>query len=213
MSSASTAKKTAKGSGPTWSKVSGASGQKAAAKPAAKPAVKPAAKSGSAGARSSASGSRARQVSRSKAPARKAQSSAPAFEIPAHVRREMLALTVLVVAALSFLGLFTWSSGKQGIVGTAGEVLAQLFGVVAWLVPVSLVVAGAGLLVGQRAGARWGAAGLARGGGAVLLLGQRSGPRWTSLALPVGLGLMLLSLMGFLHLFTSGQPAAEAGQG
>ena len=179
MASTSTAKKTAKAGGPTWSKVSG--GTARASKPASKAAPRKVTASKATG---------ATRATRAKAPARKAKQSAPAFELPAHAQREIAALAILVIAALCMLGLFTWSSGRQGVVATAGAVLAQLFGVVAWLVPVSLMCAGV-----------------------ILLLGAKARARWTSLALPFGLALMLLSLMGFIHLFTSGQPAADAGQG
>lgn len=99
-------------------------------------------------------------------------------------------MLLLVVAALFAVGLFTWSGGGQGIVGVSGALLAQLFGVAAWLVPVACAL-----------------------GAAVLLLGSKSDARWLSPVVPIGLSLMLLGLMGFLHLFTNGQRAADLGQG
>jgi S-DNA-T family DNA segregation ATPase FtsK/SpoIIIE len=68
-------------------------------------------------------------------------------------------------------------------------VLAQLFGAAAWLIPLVLV------------------------GGALLLFRARTSAEGLSPLVPIGLSLSLLGLMGFAHLFTNGQPAAEAGQG
>jgi S-DNA-T family DNA segregation ATPase FtsK/SpoIIIE len=97
---------------------------------------------------------------------------------------------MLAVAGLFVVGLLSWSGGGQGIVGVMGGVVAQLFGVLAWVVPVALAA-----------------------GAVVLLLGARSDARWLSPLMPLGLSLMLLGLMGFAHLFTNGQAAADNGQG
>jgi hypothetical protein len=99
-------------------------------------------------------------------------------------------LLLMVAAVLLFLGLLTWSTGDQGMVGVAGGVLAQLFGVVAWLVPVALLITSI-----------------------VLLAGARTEVRWLSPLVPFGLAVLLLGVMGFMHLFTDGQRAADAGQG
>jgi S-DNA-T family DNA segregation ATPase FtsK/SpoIIIE len=97
---------------------------------------------------------------------------------------------MLVVAALFVVGLMTWLGGSENsIVGVAGGVMAQLFGVAAWLVPVALA------------------------SGALLLFWARDSAQGLSPLVPIGLSLMLLGLMGFAHLFTSGQSAADAGQG
>jgi hypothetical protein len=102
----------------------------------------------------------------------------------------MLGLVMLVLAALCVVGLLSWLSGNAGVLSVVGGVLAELFGVVAWLVPVSV------------------------GLGAVLLLvGAKANSRWTSPLVPFGLTLMLLGAMGFIHLFANGQAAADAGQG
>lgn len=173
MSTAS-AKKPAKPSGPTWSKVGGGSTRSSTSKPP---------------------GTRRRSPSAS--PTGKPRNSRPAIrnpkskiEIPAHLRREMVALLMLVVAVLFAVGLWSWSSGGRGIVGASGALLAQLFGVAAWLVPVAFAL-----------------------GAAVLLVGAKSDARWLSPIVPIGLSLMLVALMGFLHLFTNGQLAADRGQG
>jgi S-DNA-T family DNA segregation ATPase FtsK/SpoIIIE len=101
-----------------------------------------------------------------------------------------MALAMLAVAGLFVVGLLSWSGGGQGIVGVMGGVAAQLFGVLAWVVPVALAA-----------------------GAAVLLLGARSDARWLSPLMPLGLSIMLLGLMGFAHLLTNGQVAADNGQG
>lgn len=176
MSSTSTpAKKSNRQSGPTWSKL--ASG-------GAPATSKPRRKSSSRGQGGSARGSkpRAQQPTRS--------APRPRMELPAHLRREMVALTMLVIAALFVIGLFSWSRGSPGVVGVAGEILSQLFGVAAWLVPVALL-----------------------GGAIVLLVGARSDARWLSPMVPLGSVLLLLGMMGFLHLFTGGQVAADRGEG
>jgi S-DNA-T family DNA segregation ATPase FtsK/SpoIIIE len=112
--------------------------------------------------------------------------------MPAHLRPELVALSLFVIAALFIVGLLTWSSGSRNIVGVVGGVLAQLFGAAAWLVPIALI-----------------------GGAAVLLVGARSrlASRWASPAVPAGLALLLLGLMGFVHLFVQAQRAAERGEG
>ncbi len=173
MASTST-KKSSKPSGPTWSKVNGGHVRPSTPKAGAKGNSRPASH---------------RPASKPKAPARKAPAG-PAFDIPAHVRREIEALAMLVLAALFMLGLMTWSGGGQGVVGVMGGVLAQLFGVAAWLVPVALVA-----------------------GATVLLFGARSDARWLSPVVPLGLILLLLGVMGFTHLFANGQVAADKGQG
>jgi S-DNA-T family DNA segregation ATPase FtsK/SpoIIIE len=170
------AKKSARPAGPTWSKMgnNGRSHSKSAAKSS----------------RLSSPRSRSSHRSNSKrAPSVVGRRSS--VVLPAHVRREMVALVMLVAAALFTLGLFTWSGGtSSGVVGVMGGVLAQLFGLVAWLVPLALLA-----------------------GAVVLVLGARSDARWLSPTVPLGLTLLLLGAMGFIHLFTSGQPAADAGQG
>src|SRR5512146_759090 len=138
--SATPAKKPAKTAGPTWSKMAGGSSRAAAS--TSRPAAKPAARS--------QSGSRPAR-SASKAPARKPRpSTAPAFTVPAYVRREIAGLVIVVLALLSMIGLLTWSRGGQGVVGVMGSTLAQLFGVAAWLVPLALAFGGIILLVGAR---------------------------------------------------------------
>ena len=165
--------KSASASGPTWSRIEGG---------------KPRSSSKSAAPRASSGGK-----GRKPAPARKPtpiRAKGPTFQIPAHMRRELSAVSLLVVAALFVLGLLTWSGGSTSIVGVAGGVLAQLFGVAAWLVPLAMAL-----------------------GAVVLLFGARAGERWTSAAVPVGLVMLLLGTMGFLHLFANGQRAADLGQG
>ncbi|MBF6614742.1 MAG: DNA translocase FtsK [Chloroflexi bacterium] len=180
--STTSAKKPGKASGPTWSKVGDSSGvgRNSASK-------SPQARSGG------ASGVKAK-ASTAKKPSTKGAprhvSKSPSIEIPAHVRREMVAVVMLAAAALLVLGLVTWSSGSKGIVGIAGGLIAQLFGVAAWLVPIALAT-----------------------GAAALLFGAKSDARWLSPAVPFGLFLLLVGAMGFLHLFTVGQVAADAGQG
>ncbi len=106
------------------------------------------------------------------------------------MRREMTALGLLVVAALFVLGLMAWLGGSQdSTVGVMGGVLAQLFGVAAWLIPLALA------------------------GGALLLFRARTSAEGLSPLVPIGLSVSLLGLMGFAHLFTIGQQAADAGQG
>ncbi|HUP27405.1 MAG TPA: DNA translocase FtsK 4TM domain-containing protein [Chloroflexia bacterium] len=173
MASTSTsAKKPGKVSGPTWSKV---------------------AAGGHSSARTKSSGSKSKAgASRSSKPKPRPASRpvSPRLEIPAHLRREFVALAMLVVAALFAIGLFSWSGGGTGVVGAAGVFLSQLFGVAAWLVPVALAA-----------------------GAVVLLVGARSDARWLSPVVPFGSVLLLLGLMGFLHLFAGGQAAADRGQG
>ncbi|MFL5732772.1 MAG: DNA translocase FtsK [Chloroflexia bacterium] len=123
-------------------------------------------------------------------PKSKTQNSQSKIEIAPHVRREITALLLLVAAGLFVLGLLSWRAGGQGIVGYMGGFLAQMFGVAAWLVPAALAVVAL-----------------------VLFTGARRDPRWLSPLVPLGLILLLLGSMGFIHLFTNGQPAAEVGQG
>ncbi|MBF6615000.1 MAG: DNA translocase FtsK 4TM domain-containing protein, partial [Chloroflexi bacterium] len=180
--STTSAKKSSKPSGPTWSKVGsgGGGGRSSASK-------SPQARSGGANG-VKAKASTAKKPSTKGAPRHVAKS--PSIEIPAHVRREMVAVIMLAAAALLVLGLVTWSSGSKGMVGIAGGLIAQLFGVAAWLVPVALAM-----------------------GAVALLFGAKSDARWLSPAVPFGLFLLLLGAMGFIHLFTGGQVAADAGQG
>jgi S-DNA-T family DNA segregation ATPase FtsK/SpoIIIE len=112
------------------------------------------------------------------------------------MRPELVALTMFVVAALFIVGLLTWSSGSQNIVGVAGGVLARLFGVAAWLVPALLLISAIPIVTRQSTTLR-----------------PTDASRWASPAVPVGLALLLLGAMGFIHLFVAGQPAAELGQG
>ncbi|HYP41096.1 MAG TPA: DNA translocase FtsK 4TM domain-containing protein [Chloroflexia bacterium] len=175
------AKKSTRPAAPTWSKVSGNGNTHRT--PTSKSTG---AKNGSRPAYSSARNGAGKGKARSKARA----SSSPPFVIPAHLRREITALAMLAVAGLFVVGLLSWSSGGEGIVGVMGGVVAQLFGVLAWLVPVALAA-----------------------GAVVLLLGARSDARWLSPLMPLGLSIMLLGLMGFAHLFTNGQVAADGGQG
>ena len=184
MAQSSAAKKSppkaAKSTPPTWSKIEGGKSRSSGA------AKGTPSRSGT--------GTRARSAPRS---TRATKKSAPAarrsqFKIPAHMRPELVALSMFVVAALFVVGLLTWSSGSQSIVGVAGGVLARLFGVAAWLVPVALIGAAGLLLVGAR---------------------SHEASRWASPAVPVGLALLLLGAMGLIHLFAAGQPAAELGQG
>jgi S-DNA-T family DNA segregation ATPase FtsK/SpoIIIE len=179
MPQSTAAKKTSKPPAPTWSKIEGGKAKVANAKPAAKSASKPASRGAS---------SRTSQT-RKPTPIRPA-SKGPAVEVPAHVRREMTALALLVVAALFAVGLLTWLGGSENsIVGVAGGVLAQLFGVAAWLIPLALA------------------------GAALLLFRVRASAQGLSPLVPIGLSFMLLGLMGFAHLFANGQVAADVGQG
>src|SRR5687767_1108338 len=150
------------------------------------------------GAKGAAKGTSKRSTSRSKLKAvpRAAARAAPRWEIPAPLRRELGALLLAVVGALVFVGLIAWAGGGGGIVGIAGKFLAQLFGVAAWLVPVGLLVGAGLLLLGARTP-----------------LGESGDSRWLSPAVPIGFGAILLGFMGFTHLLTNGQAAAEAGQG
>jgi S-DNA-T family DNA segregation ATPase FtsK/SpoIIIE len=184
MPQSAAAKKASKPSGPTWSKIEGGKSKQAASKSAStRTAAKPAAKA--APRRAAPRNSSARKPT----PIRQARTSPP-IEIPAHVRREMTALGLLVVAALFVLGLMAWLGGSQDSpVGVMGGVLAQLFGVAAWLIPLALA------------------------GGALLLFRARTSAEGLSPLVPIGLSVSLLGLMGFAHIFTSGQPAADAGQG
>src|SRR5688572_25218333 len=165
MASTSTrAKKSGRQSGPTWSKIAPGGAPTPSSKSASsKRKPKP----------------KAQQTARS--------APRPRLELPAHLRREMVALMMLVVAALFAIGLFSWSRGSTGMVGMAGEILSQLFGVAAWLAPVALLA-----------------------GAIVLLVGARSDARWLSPMVPFGSLILLLGLMGFLHLFAGGQEIGRA---
>src|SRR5829696_4454623 len=117
------AKKSSKSTGPTWSRAGGGTARASGAK-------SPAAKSASRSApRQSAGKSKA---STRKAPANRTAFS-PTLEIPAHVRREIVALALLVGAALFAVGLLAWTNRGAGdnAVSVMGGVLAQLFGVAA----------------------------------------------------------------------------------
>ncbi|MDQ6694192.1 MAG: DNA translocase FtsK [Chloroflexota bacterium] len=175
---ATAAKKSSKPSGPTWSKVVETKKEtlsKSSATRRSKGSVKP-------------TPIRAEQgASRSKPRVHKA--SAP-FEIPAHLQRELAGIVLLVIAALFGVGLFSWSSGGHGVLALMGGVIAQLFGLSAWLVPIALALAAL-----------------------VLLVGVKGYAHLISPAVPVGAFLMLLGFMAFSHLFTNGQAAAELGRG
>ncbi|MEA2574455.1 MAG: segregation ATPase FtsK/SpoIIIE, family [Chloroflexia bacterium] len=171
---AGAARKSSKPPGPTWTKIEGGkSGQPRTRSASSKSSARPQNYSG---------GGKPRQF--------QPKQRRPPLELPSHLRREMVGLLLLVLAALSAVGLYAWLGGNTGVVAVMGGVLAELFGVVAWLVPVSV------------------------GLGAILLLvGAKAGSRWTSPLVPLGVTLMLLGAMGFLHLFAEGQRAADAGQG
>ena len=113
-----------------------------------------------------------------------------AIKLPAHVRRELVALLMLVVGVLFIVGLVGWNGGAQNIVGIMGSFLAQLFGLAAWLVPIVMIA-----------------------GACVLLIGAKLDAKWLSPLVPAGSVILLLGVMGFLHLFTNGQRAADLGQG
>jgi DNA segregation ATPase FtsK/SpoIIIE, S-DNA-T family len=95
-----------------------------------------------------------------------------------------------VLGGLLLVGLLAWAGGNSGIVGLVGRTIAQLFGLAAWLVPASLIA----LAV-------------------LLVVGRKLDDVNVTAAIPVGLVALLLGLMGLLHLPTSGQVAAELGQG
>ncbi|MDQ5826463.1 MAG: DNA translocase FtsK [Chloroflexota bacterium] len=172
---AGAARKSSKPPGPTWTKIEGGkSGQPRSRSSSPKGNSRPQNYSGG--------GGKPRQF--------QPKSRRPPLELPSHLRREMLGLLMLVLAALSAVGLIAWLGGNAGVLAVVGGVLAELFGVVAWLVPVSV------------------------GLGAILLLvGAKMGGRWVSPLVPLGISLMLLGAMGFIHLFANGQRAADAGQG
>ena len=174
---AGAARKSSKPPGPTWTKIEGGkSGQPRNRSASTKSSPRPQSYGGGGG------NGKPRQF--------QPKSRRPSFEVPSHLRREMLGLVMLVLAALCVVGLLSWLSGNAGVLSVVGGVLAELFGVVAWLVPVSV------------------------GLGAVLLLvGAKANSRWNSPLVPFGLTLMLLGAMGFIHLFANGQAAADAGQG
>lgn len=172
-----------KSSRPTWSRVENNQMRSTAASTGSGTSAASQAKRGTATRSKSGGKTRART-----APGRAPKT--PVLQIPPAVRREMVALTMLVVAALFTVGLLTWSGGGGGVAGIMGGALAQLFGVAAWLVP-----------------------GLLAAGAVALLFGQRSAARLLSPTLPLGLTLLLLGAMGFFHLFANGQLAADKGQG
>jgi S-DNA-T family DNA segregation ATPase FtsK/SpoIIIE len=97
---------------------------------------------------------------------------------------------MLVVGMLFIVGLVGWNGGAQNIVGIMGSFLAQLFGLAAWLVPVVMIA-----------------------GASVLLIGAKLDAKWLSPLVPAGSIILLLGVIGFLHLFTNGQRAADLGQG
>jgi hypothetical protein len=97
---------------------------------------------------------------------------------------------MLVVGMLFIVGLVGWNGGAQNIVGMMGSFLAQLFGLAAWLVPVVMIA-----------------------GASVLLIGAKLDAKWLSPLVPAGSIILLLGVIGFLHLFTNGQRAADLGQG
>ena len=160
-----TAKKSPKSTPPTWSKIEGG---RSKPKPKAQgPKPKP-----------------------QSSPRPRAQSPRARIEIPAHIRRELVALLMLVVGMLFIVGLVGWNGGAQNIVGAMGSFLAQLFGLAAWLVPLVMIA-----------------------GATVLLMGAKLDAKWLSPLVPAGSIILLLGVMGFLHIFTNGQRAADLGQG
>lgn len=173
---ASAAKKTNKPAPPTWSKIEGGK------------AAQPRSRSSSAHRAGSKRATSPRL--RSQGPARHHASRPKAPEIPAHLKRELAALLLLLLAVLCAVGLYTWSGGGRGVLSVLGGVLAQLFGVAAWIVPLVLAA-----------------------GAVMLLVGAKLSGRWSSPLLPLGVTLLLLGFMGFVHLFAGGQLAADAGQG
>src|SRR5947209_1909664 len=118
MRATSAAKKPAKSAAPTWSKV-GSRGQPKAEGRKARPR---------------------RSTAKARRPSSVAHRPSSKIEVPAHVRRELVALLLLVGAALFGLGLFSWRAGGQGVVGYMGGFLAQMFGMAAWLVPAALEI-------------------------------------------------------------------------
>lgn len=176
---ASAAKKNTKPAPPTWSKIEGGK------------ASQPRSRTSSASHSASKAASPARsRPSSSRQNSHHSKPSSPPIEIPAHLKRELAALLVFLLAVLCAVGLYTWSGGGKGALAVVGGVLAELFGVVAWLVPVALAAAALMLLVGAKAGGRW-----------------------SSPLVVAGITLMLLGFMGLFHLFANGQAAADAGQG
>ncbi len=177
---ASAAKKNTKSSPPTWSKLEGGKSTQPRSRASSSPTTgsKP------------ASSPRSRPQGRAKQKSFKSKPSSPPIEIPAHLKRELAALLLFLLAVLCAVGLYTWSGGGKGVLAVTGGVLAELFGMVAWLVPLALAA-----------------------GAVMLLVGAKSGGRWSSPLVPLGITLMLLGFMGFVHLFANGQPAADAGRG
>ena len=171
-----TAKKTPKSTPPTWSKIEG----------------------GRSGPKSKAQSPKSKgrtpklSVQNPKSKIHEGRRTEPKskIEIPAHVRRELVALLMLVVGVLFIVGLVGWNGGAQNIVGVMGSFLAQLFGLAAWLVPFVMIA-----------------------GACVLLIGAKLDVKWLSPLVPAGSVILLLGVMGFLQLFTNGQRAADLGQG
>lgn len=173
---ASAAKKTNKPAPPTWSKIEGGK--------AAQP------RSRSSSAHRAGSKRASAPHLRSQGPARHHASRPKSPEIPVHLKRDLAALLLLLLAVLCAVGLYTWSGGGKGVLSVMGGVLAQLFGIAAWIVPLVLAA-----------------------GAVMLLVGAKLSGRWSSPLLPLGVTLLLLGFMGFVHLFAGGQLAADTGQG
>src|SRR5206468_3953118 len=128
---ATSAKKSARPSGPTWSKLGDP-------KPKAQ-----------------ASKKTRRSTTKARRPSSAGHRRSSKIDIPAHLQRELTALLLLVSAALFGLGLVSWRAGGQGIVGYMGGFLAQMFGVAAWLVPAALGSVAFVLFLGARRDPRW----------------------------------------------------------
>ena len=95
------------------------------------------------------------------------------------------------------VGLLSWSSGQQGVVGLAGGLLARMFGVAAWLVPAALAVGAAILVFGSASASA-----------------SASGGRWASPTLPIGLLALLTGLIGLAQILAGANAqTARAGQG
>src|SRR5438552_3090024 len=123
---ATSAKKSARPSGPTWSRLG-----------APKPKARSSKKTG-------------RSTSKARRPSSSARRRSSQIEIPVELRRELTALLLLVSAALSGLGLLSWRAGGQGVVVYMGAFLAQMFGMAAWLVPGALGLVAFVLFLGAR---------------------------------------------------------------
>src|SRR5438876_7116415 len=101
---ATSAKKSARPSGPTWSRLGAPKAKARSPKKAA------------------------RSTTKARRPSPVARRRSSTIQIPAELRRELTALLLLVGAALSGLGLLSWRAGGQGAVGYMGAFLAQMFG-------------------------------------------------------------------------------------